>query len=87
MLIIFKENEENDLNEENVPNGEGGEESDEDSEDDGFKITIDHDKIDEAKTSYQVTILIFTCLIQEPILPIFFSVNAHFFCYFKSICD
>jgi hypothetical protein len=35
--------------------GEGGDESDDDddSDDDGFKITIDKDKIEEAKTSYQ----------------------------------
>ena len=40
------------------PDGEDGEAAedsdDDDSDDDGFKITIDHDKIDEAKTTYQV---------------------------------
>ena len=47
------------------PNGDeqaAGEEEeedsdDDDSDDDGFKITIDKDKIDEAKTTYQVWIL------------------------------
>ena len=33
---------------------EGLEDEDDDSDDDDIKITIDHDKIDEAKTSYQV---------------------------------
>lgn len=34
--------------------GEGGsDDEDDDSDDDGFKITIDKDKIEEAKTSYQ----------------------------------
>ena len=59
--LTFQDNEEN---VENGENGEGGEDSDEDddddSEDDGFKITIDHDKIDEAKTTYQVTARSFT---------------------------
>ena len=32
----------------------GSEEDDDDSDDDDIKITIDHNKIDEAKTSYQV---------------------------------
>jgi hypothetical protein len=53
---FFQENDENGKGDDE--NGEGGEDSeddeDEDSEDDGFKITIDHDKIDEAKTTYQV---------------------------------
>ena len=35
-------------------NGEGDDDSDDSDDDDGFKITIDHDKIDEAKTTYQV---------------------------------
>ena len=30
------------------------EDEDDDSDEDDIKITIDHDKIDEAKTSYQV---------------------------------
>ena len=33
---------------------EGLEDEDDDSDEDDIKITIDHDKIDEAKTSYQV---------------------------------
>ena len=37
----------------NATNG-GSEEEDDDSEDDDIQITIDHNKIDEAKTSYQV---------------------------------
>ena len=32
----------------------GGSEEEDDSEDDDIQITIDHNKIDEAKTSYQV---------------------------------
>ena len=50
------------------PNGDeqvAGEEEedsddDDDSDDDGFKITIDNYKIDEAKTTYQVTARSFT---------------------------
>ena len=34
--------------------GEEEEEEEEDSDEDDIKITIDHEKIDEAKTSYQV---------------------------------
>ena len=36
---------------------QGGSEDD-DSDDDDIKITIDHNKIDEAKTSYQVKLII-----------------------------
>ena len=36
---------------------QGGSEDD-DSDDDDIKITIDHNKIDEAKTSYQVKLFI-----------------------------
>ena len=39
-------------NNDNEDDGDG-DDDDEDSDDDGFKITIDKDKIEEAKTSYQ----------------------------------
>ena len=42
-------------NEDGVDNGEeeGSEGSDDDSDDDGIKVTIDKDKIEAAKSSYQ----------------------------------
>ena len=53
LLLNIAEIDPGDMNNEN----QGGSEDD-DSDDDDIKITIDHNKIDEAKTSYQVKLII-----------------------------
>ena len=40
-----------------VNEAEEVEEEEDDSDEDDIKITIDHEKIDEAKTSYQVKVI------------------------------
>ena len=52
-IKIFSFTAEVDHGEENKAN-QGGSEEDDDSEDDDIQITIDQNKIGEAKTSYQV---------------------------------
>ena len=47
--VSFQENADEHVEE----GGDDGSDDDDDSDDDGFKITIDKDKIEEAKTSYQ----------------------------------
>jgi len=58
LVTFFQSNVDENVTTGDVDRGDS-EDDDDDSDDDGFKITIDHDKIDEAKTTYQVFELVF----------------------------